>query len=78
MGPSRGRYSRHPSARVAGVVLSTPTCPAGMLDGDGKRMRHVKLRHGESPDTEALAELFAIARRDLRPGLAPSERPRIG
>jgi hypothetical protein len=40
--------------------------PAGLLDGTGKRMRHVKLRPGEARDEDALAELIAEAYRDIR------------
>src|SRR5215470_8306967 len=44
--------------------------PAGLLEGAGKRMRHVKLRWGESLDEAALAELIAAAYRDMRLRLA--------
>lgn len=40
--------------------------PAGMLEGTGKRMRHVKLRPGAEIDEEALAELIDAAYRDAR------------
>ncbi len=40
--------------------------PAGILDGSGKRMRHVKLRLGEPVNAAALAELIAAAYRDIR------------
>lgn len=40
--------------------------PAGLLDGSGKRMRHVKIRWGEALDEIALEELIAAAYRDMR------------
>ena len=39
--------------------------PAGLLEGTGKRMRHVKLRPGAEVDEEALAALIAAAYEDL-------------
>ena len=40
--------------------------PAGLLQGAGKRMRHVKLRWGEPVDEPALAALIAAAYRNIR------------
>jgi hypothetical protein len=40
--------------------------PAGLLEGAGKRMRHVKLRWGQPVNTAALSELIADAYRDTR------------
>jgi hypothetical protein len=40
--------------------------PAGLLEGEGKRMRHVKLRPGETLDTAALEDLIAAAYHDIR------------
>jgi len=40
--------------------------PAGLLEGAGKRMRHVKLRWGEPVDAAALNNLIAAAYRDIR------------
>jgi hypothetical protein len=40
--------------------------PAGLLEGTGKRMRHVKLRWGEPVNVAALSELMAAAYRDIR------------
>ena len=40
--------------------------PAGLLEGAGKRMRHVKLRWGQPVDAEALRDLIALAYRDIR------------
>ena len=44
--------------------------PAGLLEGAGKRMRHVKLRWGEPVDAAALRALIAAAYRDMRARLA--------
>jgi hypothetical protein len=44
--------------------------PAGLLQGAGKRMRHVKLPWGEPVDDAALTELIAAAYRDIRERLA--------
>lgn len=40
--------------------------PAGLLEGAGKRMRHVKLRWAQPVNTAALSELIAAAYRDIR------------
>ncbi|MEX0645183.1 MAG: DUF1801 domain-containing protein [Parvularculaceae bacterium] len=40
--------------------------PADLLEGDGKRMRHVKLRPGKEPDVEALGALIIAAYHDIR------------
>ena len=40
--------------------------PARLLEGEGKRMRHVKLRPGEGPNVEALTALIAAAYQDIR------------
>lgn len=40
--------------------------PAGLLEGTGKRMRHVKLRWGQPVDAVALKALIAAAYRDIR------------
>lgn len=44
--------------------------PARLLEGAGKRMRHVKLRWGEPVDVAALDELIVAAYRDIRARLA--------
>lgn len=44
--------------------------PAGLLEGSGKRMRHVKVRWGEPVDEAALGELIAAAYGDMRRRLA--------
>jgi hypothetical protein len=40
--------------------------PAGLLEGAGKRMRHVKVRWGRPVDADALNALIAAAYRDIR------------
>jgi hypothetical protein len=40
--------------------------PASLLEGTGKRMRHVKLRPGKELDVEALSDLIAAAYADIR------------
>lgn len=40
--------------------------PAGLLEGTGKRMRHVKLRPGHAIDDAALERLIAVAYADVR------------
>jgi hypothetical protein len=40
--------------------------PAGLLEGAGKRMRHVKLHWGRPANVAALNELIAAAYRDIR------------
>jgi hypothetical protein len=37
-----------------------------LLEGTGKRMRHVKLRWGQQVNAAALSELVAAAYRDIR------------
>jgi len=40
--------------------------PAGLLEGAGKRMRHVKLHPGKELDADALHDLIDAAYRDIR------------
>ena len=40
--------------------------PAGILEGTGKRMRHVKLTPGGEPDAAALGALIDAAYRDIK------------
>jgi hypothetical protein len=46
-----------------GAVLEDP---AGLLEGSGKRMRHVKLKPGSELDTAALRDLIDAAYLDIR------------
>lgn len=50
-----------------GAVLDDP---AGLLEGTGKRMRHVKLRPGGEADLAALGDLIEAAYSDMRARLA--------
>ena len=45
-----------------GAVLEDP---AGLLEGSGKRMRHVNLRPGPEPNTGALCDLIDAAYMDI-------------
>jgi hypothetical protein len=40
--------------------------PAGLLEGSGKRMRHLKLRPGRELNAGALEDLIGAAYRDTR------------
>jgi hypothetical protein len=40
--------------------------PAGLFEGTGKRMRHMKLRPGQAVNAAALSELITAAYRDIR------------
>lgn len=44
--------------------------PAGLLEGSGKRMRHLKLRWGRRVDAAAISGLIAAAYSDIRARLA--------
>jgi len=44
--------------------------PAGLLEGTGRFMRHVKLRPGHEMDAEALTNLISVAYADIRQRLA--------
>jgi len=56
-----------------GAVLEDP---AGLLQGSGKRMRHVKLKPGPEPNTAALRDLIDAAYLDIgvRLGGEPSSQ----
>ncbi|MGE0121191.1 MAG: DUF1801 domain-containing protein [Dongiaceae bacterium] len=49
--------------------------PAGLLEGEGKRMRHVKLRPGKELDGEALSDLIVAAYHDIRRRLTRPDLP---
>jgi len=44
--------------------------PAGLLEGTGKRMRHVKLRPGREVDATAVGDLIDAAYSDIKARLA--------
>ena len=46
--------------------------PAGLLEGTGKRVRHVKLRWAQQVNEAALGELILAAYRDIRLRSAPA------
>ena len=48
--------------------------PTGLLEGAGKRMRHVKLRWGAPIDADALNALIEAAYRDIRRRLVDADR----
>jgi len=48
--------------------------PASLLEGTGKRMRHVKLRWGEPPDAAAMVGLVRAAYSDMCARLASEGR----
>jgi hypothetical protein len=47
--------------------------PAGLLEGTGKVMRHVKLRHGREVDETALRNLIETAYTDMQKRVAAGE-----
>ena len=57
-------FSRH--ANVGFFQGAALPDPAGLLEGTGKRMRHVKLRPGKPLDEAALKALIEAAYRDMR------------
>lgn len=68
-----GAYSGH--ASVGFFHGSALPDPSGLLEGTGKRMRHVKLRPGDNLDERALERLISTACEDVRRRLA--EQPPI-
>jgi hypothetical protein len=53
-------------ASVGFYYGATLADPAGLLEGAGKRMRHVKLRPGTPLNAEALNDLISAAYNDIR------------
>ena len=53
-----------------GTALDDPT---GLLEGAGKRMRHVKVHWGQPVNAVALGELIGAAYRDIRLRLAAGQ-----
>ncbi len=63
-----GAFSAHVNVGFFyGMALGDP---AGLLEGSGKRMRHVKLRWGQGVNEGALVDLITAAYRDIRLRLA--------
>jgi hypothetical protein len=52
--------------------------PAGLLEGSGKRMRHVKLIPGRELDAAALGNLIAVAYADIRARLGAERSSQNG
>ena len=48
--------------------------PADLLEGTGKRMRHVKMKPGCEPDSAALATLIETAYSDIKARLSKREK----
>jgi hypothetical protein len=68
-----GAYQAHASIGFFhGAALSDP---AGLLEGAGKRMRHVKLRPGVEVDETALSALITAGYEEVRARMAAQERP---
>lgn len=66
-------YSRH--AAIGFFEGASLPDPEGLLEGQGKRMRHVKLRSPADLDRRGLLELIVAAYHDMRQRLGPSEAP---
>jgi hypothetical protein len=52
--------------------------PAGLLEGTGKYMRHVKVRPGSALDAASLEALVVVAHRDIKARLMSAARARSG
>lgn len=65
-------YGRH--ANIGFFFGAFLDDPAGLLEGSGKRMRHVKLRPDRMPDQTALGNLVCAAYRDIHARLAYDQR----
>jgi hypothetical protein len=68
-----GAFKAH--ANVGFYHGATLADPAGLLEGSGKRMRHVKLRPSADTDANALNGLIAAAYHDIRRRLARENLP---
>ena len=67
-----GVYRAHANVGFfQGADLEDPT---GMLEGTGKRMRHVKVKPGAGINTSALAALIGTAYADMKRRLAAASR----
>ena len=68
-----GAYKAHASIGFFhGASLPDPN---GVLEGTGKRMRHVKLRPGKELDDKAVTQLVATAYEDMRHRLRDRSPP---
>ena len=66
-----GAFTAH--ANVGFLFGAELPDPAGLLEGGGKRMRHVKLRWGEPVDEAALGALIAAAYADIKARVAAEQ-----
>jgi hypothetical protein len=57
-------YSKH--AAIGFFQGASLPDPAGLLEGSGKRMRHIKLRWGKPVDEPAIEALIAAAYADMK------------
>jgi hypothetical protein len=62
-------------ANVGFFYGATLPDPAGLLEGGGKRMRHVKLRPGKELDVDAMSGLIEESYHDVRRRLLVPDRP---
>jgi hypothetical protein len=69
-----GVFTRH--ANVGFFRGAELEDPAGMLEGTGKRMRHVKVRPGVDLDSAGLAALIRAAYADMTRRLAAARQAR--
>ena len=65
-------FARH--ANVGFLFGAALDDPAGLLEGAGKRMRHLKVRWGEPVNAPAINGLIEAAYRDMRERLAREGR----
>ena len=63
--PAVDQWFETRSLNLGGMARRWFDDPAGLLQGTGKRMRHVKLKPGQEPDEAALEELVESAYRDM-------------
>ena len=61
-----GSFRSHVNVGFFHGAALTVHDPAGLLEGSGKHMRHVKLRPGRNIGASALEALIAAAYRDIR------------
>ena len=61
-----GAFSAHVHVNVGFFQGANLSDPAGLLQGTGKRMRHVKLRWGQPVNEAALNALILAAYQDMR------------
>ena len=60
--------------RFESAARHDPAIDRGLLEGTGKRLRHVKLRPGQEPDGVSLAALIEKGYRDMQDRLSAGAR----